>query len=223
MSFTRRRSSLETPLSPLTIPDLALLPRPLNNTTIPVGQMVSRTSKHGPSMLEHRDYDDVGTKWYKDVISFDGESGRFIESLGGAYMIQKQPGEGNEVGTIEAESQHVRLLKDADTALKKALQDETAKAWLKENKEAGFVVAIREVLNASYKRARLVDIGAGNFEVRREVGHEYRGQGGKRRDSGLDVPETHTKTDIVGVVVREIVENNGEYSLGDELEASFWE
>lgn len=220
MSFTRRRSSLEGPLSPSIIPDLALLPKPLNNTTIPVGQLVSRTSKHDPSTLEHRDYDDIGTKWYKDVIVFDSESGRFLESLGGAYMVQKQPGEGAEVGTIEAESQHVRLLKDADAALKKALQEEEAKAWLKENKEAGFVVAIREVLNASYKRARLVDLGGGNYEVRREVGHE--GQGGKRRDSGLDV-QTNTKTDIVGVVVREIIESNGEYSLGDELEASFWE
>ncbi|KAK7179895.1 hypothetical protein PSPO01_14025 [Paraphaeosphaeria sporulosa] len=221
MSFTRRRSSLEAPLSPSIIPDLALLPKPLNNKTISVGQLVSRTSKHDPSTLEHRDYDDVGSKWYKDVISFDGKSGRFIESLGGAYMVQKQPGEGTEVGTIEAESQHVRLLKDADAALEKVLRDDKAQAWLKENQEAGFVVAIRLVLNASYKRARLVDIGAGNYEVRREVGHE--GQGGKRRDSGLDVPETHTKTDIVGVVVREIVKNNGEYSLGDELEATFWE
>lgn len=221
MSFTRRRSSLETPLSPSIIPDFALLPKPFENTTISVGQMVSRASKHDPSTLEDRDYDDIGTKWYKDVISVDSESGRFIESLGGAYVVQKPLEESREVGTIEAESQHVRLLKDADAALRKTLRDEKARKWLEENKEAGFVVAIREILNASYKRARLVDVGAGNWEVRREVGHE--GQGGKRRDSGLDVPATHTRTDIVGVVVREIVANDGEYTLGDELEASFWE
>ncbi|KAF2448523.1 hypothetical protein P171DRAFT_214228 [Karstenula rhodostoma CBS 690.94] len=220
MSFTRRRSSLEAPLSPSTIPDFALLGKPLPNTAIPVGQLVSRSSKHDPSMLEHRDYDDIGTKWYKDVIIFNSESGRFLQSLGGAYIVKTQLEEGVEVGTIEAESQHVRLLKDANAALNKALQDDKAKAWLKENKEAGFVVATREVLNASYKRARLVATGAGNYEVRREVGHE--GQGGKRRDSGLDV-QTNSNTDIVGVVVREIVENNGEYSLGEELEASFWE
>jgi hypothetical protein len=222
MSFTRRRSSLETSLAPSLIPDLALLPKPLNNTTLPVGQLVSRVSKLDPSTLEHRDYDDIGTKWYKDVIVFNSESGRFLESLGSAYMVQKQPGEGAEVGTIEAESQHVRLLKDADAALKKALQDEKATAWLKENQEAGFVVAIREVLNPSYKRARLVDVGAGNYEVRREVGHQGQSQGGKRRDSGLDV-QTNSKTDIVGVVVREVVEKDGGYTLGDELEASFWE
>lgn len=219
MSFTRRRSSAEAPLSPSIIPDLALLPKPLNNTALPVGQLVSKTSKYD-STLEDRDYDDVGTRWYKDVIVFDSESNRFLESLGAAHLVQKQLEEGTEAGTIEAESQHVRLLKDADAALKKVLEDEKAKAWLKENKEAGFVVATREVTNASYKRARLVDIGAGNFEVRREVGHEN--QGVKRRDSGLDV-QTSSKTDIVGVVVREIVEKDGGYTLGDELEASFWE
>ena len=219
MSFTRRRSSAEAPLSPSIIPDLALLPKPLNNTALPVGQLVSKTSKYDAA-LEDRDYDDVGTRWYKDVIVFDSETNRFLESLGAAHLVQKQLGEGTEVGTIEAESQHVRLLKDADAALKKVVQDEKAKAWLKENKEAGFVVATREVTNPSYKRARLVDIGAGNFEVRREVGHE--GQGVKRRDSGLDV-QTSSKTDIVGVMVREIVEKDGEYALGDELEASFWE
>ena len=220
MSFTRRRSSAEGPISPSLIPDLALLPKPLNNTSLPVGQLVSKTSKYDSSALEDRDYDDVGTRWYKDVITFDSESGRFLESLGAAHLVQQQNKEGTEVGTIEAESQHVRLLKDADAALKKALQDEKAKVWLKENKEAGFVVAIREVTNASYKRARLVDIGGGNFEVRRDVGHE--GQGGKRRDSGLDV-QTSSKTDIVGVVVREILEKDGSFALGDELEASFWE
>lgn len=220
MSFTRRRSSAEAPLSPSIIPDLALLPKPLNNTAIPVGQFVSKTTKYDPSTLEDRDYDDIGTKWYKDVIIFDSQTNRFLESLGAAHLVQKQLEEGTEVGTIEAESQHVRLLKDAEAALNKALQDEQAKAWLKENKEAGFVVATREVLNASYRRARLVDIGAGNYEVRREVGHE--GQGGKRRDSGLDV-QTSSKTDLVGVVVREIIEKDGAYTLGDELEASFWE
>ncbi|KAL1593760.1 hypothetical protein SLS60_010492 [Paraconiothyrium brasiliense] len=222
MSFTRRRSSqiAEGPLSPSIIPDLALLPKPLNNTAIPVGQFVSKTAKYEPSTLEDRDYDDIGTKWYKDVIIFDSESSRFLESLGAAHLVQKQLEKGTEVGTIEAESQHVRLLKDADAALKKALQDENAQSWLKENEEAGFVVATREVLNASYKRARLVDIGAGNYEVRREVGHEGQ-QGGKRRDSGLDV-QTSSKTDLVGVVVREIIEKDGAYALGDELEASFW-
>ncbi|KAF1967446.1 hypothetical protein BU23DRAFT_483569 [Bimuria novae-zelandiae CBS 107.79] len=220
MNFTRRRSSAEAPLSPSIIPDLALLPKPLNNTAIPVGQLVSKTSKYNPSSLEDRDYDDVGTRWYKDVIVFDSTSDRFLESLGGTYFVQKQLEEGTEVGTIEAESQHVRLLKDADAALKKVLKDAKAQEWLKENKEAGFVVALREVTNASYKRATLVDVGAGNYEVRREVGHE--GQGAKRRDSGLDV-KTSSKTDIVGVVVREIIEKDGGYALGDELEPSFWE
>lgn len=220
MSFTGRRSSAAAPLSPSIIPDLALLPKPLNSTALPVGQLVSKTSKYDSAVLEDRDYDDVGTRWYKDVIVFDAESGRFLESLGAAHLLQKPLEKGKEVGTIEAESQHVRLLKDSDAALQKVVRDGEAREWLKENKEVGFVVAIREVTNASYKRARLVDVGAGNFEVRREVGHE--GQGAKRRDSGLDV-QTSSKTDIIGVVVREVVEQGGVYTLGDELEASFWE
>jgi len=220
MSITQDRSEAEAPLSPSTIPHFALLPKPLNNTAIQVGQLVSKTAKSDPSTLEDRDYDDIGTKWYKDVIIFDSKSHRFLQSLGAAHLVQKTLEEGTEVGTIEAESEHVRLLKDANASLKKALQDEKAKAWLKENKEAGFVVALREVLNGSYKRARLVDIGAGNWEVRREVGHED--QGLKRRDSGLNV-ETSSKTDIVGVVVRKIIEKDGAYTLGDELDASYWE
>ncbi|KAJ4293551.1 hypothetical protein N0V90_008834 [Kalmusia sp. IMI 367209] len=220
MSFTRRRSSVEAPLSPSIIPDLALLPKPLNDTALPVGQLVSKTSKHDSSVLEDRDFDDVGTRWYKDVIVFDSESGRFLESLGGTHLVQKQLEAGTEAGTIEAESQRVRLLKDADAALKKVVNGEGAKEWLKENKEAGLVVATREVTNASYKRAKLVDIGAGTYEVRREVGHD--GQGGKRRDSGLDV-QTSSKADIVGVVIREIIEKDGEFTLGEELEANFWE
>ena len=146
--------------------------------------------------------------------------GRFTTSLGGVHFVQ-QPSEEEEVGTIEAESQRVRMFKDQDKALLKALSTDEAKKWLEEQKDGdvGFVVATREVTNASYKRARLVDRGNGNFEVVREVGGE--GQGGKRRPSVLEV-QTNSKNDVVGVVVRKVVIDEGNLSLGAELGADFW-
>lgn len=212
-----RRSSLDAP--PAAYQELALLPKPLAPNALPVGQLVSRTSKLDPTTLEDRDYDDIGTRWYKDVIIFETESGRFVESLGAAHFVKK-PGDGKEAGTIEAPEQRVRLLKDPAAALKKALQTDEAKQWLKNNSEAGFVVAAREVTNASYKRAGLVDRGNNNWEVVREVGGA--GGDGKRRDSGLDV-RTGSKVDVVGVLVKKIVVQDGETTLGEELDTSFWQ
>jgi len=212
--------SKDTPLSPSIIPDLDLLPTPLASDTLPVGLLVSKTSKHKPTTLQDRDYDDVGTRWYKDVILIDASTGRFVSSLGGAWLVKK-PEDGHEVGTIEAPSQLVRLLKDPEAALKKVLADEGAKKWVKEHggEQPGFVVATREVVNASYKRAKLVDIGNGNWEVEREVGGE--GRDGKRRPSGLEV-ETGSKKDVVGVLVKQILIDGDDVSLGEELSTAFW-
>jgi len=220
---TRRFSSntKDTPLSPSAIPDLEVLPAPLASDALPVGLLVSKSSKHKPSSLQDRDYDDVGTRWYKDVILIDASSGRFLSSLGGVWLVKK-PEEGHEVGTIEAPSQLVRLLKDDNAALKKVVADEEAKKWIKEHggEEVGFVVAKREVVNASYKRARLEDVGNGNWEVVREVGGE--GKDGKRRPSGLEV-ETGSKKDVVGVLVKKVVVDGDEITLGDELDSTaFW-
>lgn len=215
----RRPSSNEAPLSPSAVPELAILPKPLASTALPVGQLVSKTSKLNPSTLEDRDYDDAGTRWYKDVIVFNTSSSTFLKSLGAQHIVQEKLESGTAAGTIEAEEQRVRMLKDEAASLKKVLQAEEAKQWLKDNADAGFVVATREVTNASYKRARLVDIGNGNFEVVREISGE--GQDGKRRDSGLQVNTGH-KRDVVGVVVKRVVMKDGEATLGEELAADFW-
>ncbi|OAL46804.1 hypothetical protein IQ07DRAFT_590327 [Pyrenochaeta sp. DS3sAY3a] len=217
--YSRRPSHLEAPLSPSIIPELAILPQPLPGDSIPCGQLVSKDSKHVSAALESRDFDDIGTRWYKDVVFFNTEDGRFVESFGGAHLVQKPQDAGTETATIEAEEQHVRLLKDADAAIKKVWQDEASKKWIKDQGEAGFVVAQRQVSNASYKRARLVDIGNGNWEVVREVGGED--QSGKRRDSGLPI-ETHSKWDVVGVVVMKIIVEGDDVKLGEELGAKFW-
>lgn len=156
---------------------------------------------------------------YKDVIFFNSADGRFTESFGGAHLVQKPLDKDTEAGTIEAEEQRVRLLKDDDAALQKVWQDEEAKKWIKEQDEAGFVVAHRQVSNASYKRARLVDVGNGNWEVVRETGAEDKS--GKRRDSGLPVG-TNSKWDVVGVVVRKIVIEGDEVKFGPELGAQYW-
>ena len=73
--------------------------------------------------------------------------------------------------------------------------------------------------NASYKRARLVDIGNNNWEVVREVGNED--AAGKRRDSGLPI-DTNSKWDVVGVVVKKIIVEGDHVKLGDELGAQYW-
>jgi hypothetical protein len=218
--YSRRPSHLSEPLSPSIIPDLALLPQPLPAADLPCGQLVSKTSNHNPTALEDRDFDDIGTRWYKDVIFFNTEDGRFVESFGGTHLVQKPLDKGCEAATIEAEEQRVRLLKDDDAAIKKIWQDETAKKWIKEQDEAGFVVAHRQVSNASYKRARLVDVGNGNYEVVREVGGEDKS--GKRRDSTLDVKNTESKWDTIGVVVKKIVVEGDDVKLGEELGVSYW-
>ncbi|KAH7135431.1 hypothetical protein B0J11DRAFT_159338 [Dendryphion nanum] len=223
MSARRSSSISNPPLSPSAVPDLAILPAPLAAEKLPVGQLVTKSTKLNPTTLEDKDYDDGGCRWYKDVILLSTSTGLFTESLGGAHLVQKKLEADSSVGTIEAEQMRVRLLKDADSALKKVLTSEEAKNWIKEhaqNEDVGFVTATREVINASYKRARLVDIGAGNFEVIREVGGETKE--GKRRDSGLDVPLTGSKTDVVGVVVRKVVVEGNEIKLGNELNAQFW-
>lgn len=219
----RRRSSAAAPLSPSAVPELSILPKPLAADAVPVGQLVSASSKFNPSVLEHRDFDDIGTRWYKDVIFVNSENGKFTSSLGAAHLVHGNPGSGTEVGTIEAEEMRVRMFKDDEAALKKLLQTPEAAQWVKQqlqNGDVGFVTATREVTNASYKRARLVDVGNNNFEVIREVGGE--GKDGKRRDSGLDVI-TGSKKDVVGVVVKKVVpKNGGELGLGEEIGTKFW-
>lgn len=218
--YSRRPSYLDGPLSPSIIPELAILPQPLPAEKVPCGQLVSKTSKYTSKALEDRDYDDIGTRWYKDVIFFNAEDGRFVESFGGTHLLQKPLDSGTEAGTIEAEEQRVRLLKDADAAIKKVWADADAKKWIKDQDEAGFVVAHRQVANASYKRARLRDVGNGNYEVVREVGGEDKQ--GKRRDSTLEVKNTDSKWDTIGVVVKKIVVKGDEVELGEELGVSYW-
>jgi hypothetical protein len=219
--YSRRPSYLSEPLSPSIIPELAILPQPLPAADLPCGQLVSKSSKHNPTTLVDRDFDDIGTQWYKDVIFFNSEDGRFVESFGGTHLVQKPLDEGTEVGTIEAVEQRVRILKDAEAAIKKIwLEEPAAKKWVQEQDEAGFVVAYRQLANASYKRARLHDVGNGNYEVVREVGGEDKS--GKRRDSTLDVRNTDSKWDTVGVLVRRIVMEGDDVGLGGELGVSYW-
>lgn len=220
--YSRRPSHLSEPLSPSTIPELAILPQPLSPSALPCGQLVSRRSKHTPSTLHDRDYDDIGTRWYKDVIFFDANTGNFIASFGGTHLVDKPLGPGQQAGTIEAEEQTVRLLKDPERSLKQIwAADDAARSWIREQDEAGIVVAVRAVSNASYKRARLVDTGLGSWEVVREVGGAD--GAGKRRDSGLDVRSTDSKLDVVGVVVRRIVMEGDDVGLGGELGAEYWD
>ncbi|KAF2746153.1 hypothetical protein M011DRAFT_405227 [Sporormia fimetaria CBS 119925] len=208
-------------VSPSSLPDLSILPLPLPASALPVGQLVSKHSQYNPTTLSDRDYDDAGTRWYKDVVLLS-RNGEFIKSLGGVLYIPK-PSEGTEVGTIEAREMIVRMLKDPEAALRKVLSDEGARRWIEEQEdgaEIGFVTAVREVVNPSYRHATLVDRGAGNWEVVRAVGGQ--GQGGqKRRGSGLDV-DTGSKMDAVGVIVKELVVGESVRLGEEELGTGFW-
>lgn len=222
--YSRRPSHLSEPLSPSLIPELTLLPVPLAPASLPCGLLVSPSSKHTPTTLTDRDYDDVGTRWYKDVIFLSRSTGAFTESFGGTHLLEKPLAADQEAGTIEAEEQRVRMLKDPESSLKKLwAEDEQAREWIRQHAgedKAGFVTAVRALGNASYKRAKLVETGLGNWEVVREVGGE--GKKGGRRDSGLEVRPTNSKMDVVGVVVRRIVMEGDDVGLGGELGAEYW-
>ncbi|KAF2177464.1 hypothetical protein K469DRAFT_732432 [Zopfia rhizophila CBS 207.26] len=217
MSVPTSPSTANAPLPPSALPELQVLPTPLAADKLLVGQLLSKSNeKFTPNTLEDRDYDDVGSRWYKDVILVDEATSRFREGLGANHLISK-PAAGIEVGTIEAEEMRVRLLKDPSAALKKVTGSLEGKAWLEQHGgkgEVGFVTAVREVTNASYKRAGLVEAGNGLWEVVREVGGQ--GSDGKRRGSGLEV-KTGSKRDIVGVEVRKVVAESGEVKLGEVL------
>jgi hypothetical protein len=127
------------------------------------------------------------------------------------------------MGTIEAEETCVRSLKDPHAALSKRLNTGDTKSWVKEQAQkgnVGFVTAVREVTNASYKRATLKDLGNGTWEVVREVGGEE--SDGKRRGSSLDV-QTGSKKDAVGVSMRKVIVNGVDITLGDDMSTEMFE
>jgi hypothetical protein len=67
----------------------------------------------------------------------------------------------------------------------------------------------------------LVDVGNGNYEVVREVGGEDN-SGKKRRDSTLEVRNTDSKWDTIGVIVKKIVVEGDKVRLSEELGVSYW-
>jgi len=216
-------------------PTLHLPPNPLPTSALPVGLLLPRTTTpestplnpntttSNTPALSDRDFDDAGSQWYKDVITLSTTNGWFLNSLGGVKILESQPPKDQELGTIEAEEMRVRSLKDAVSALKKVENSEEGKKWVElvrkqqeEGKLLGFVTAVREVKNASYKHAKVVKTAGGMWEVVREV-HAEEAAGKKRRDSGLDVI-TGSKWDAVGVEVRRVtILNDGSLELGDVL------
>ncbi|KAF2467782.1 uncharacterized protein BDR25DRAFT_59598 [Lindgomyces ingoldianus] len=222
---TSTSPTVKSPLSPSALPEFALLPAPLAADSTPVGQLISHTGTLDPTALSDRDYDDIGTRWYKDVVTFRTATDLFTSSLGATLFVNK-PAEGEEIGTIEAEEMRVRMLKNPDDALQKVLHGNGGNGtlmWLGlERGEIGFVTAVREVSNASYKRAGLVEAGNGLWEVVREVEAREKGDG-MRRDSGLEV-QTGSKRDVVGVVVRKVIHGgeDGVVRLGEEMGVEFW-
>jgi hypothetical protein len=79
--------------------------------------------KHSPAALADRDFDNIGTCHYKGVVFCNAEDGRPTDSFGGTNLVQKSTKHDLATGTIEAEEQRMRLLKDT---LKKVWQDEPA-------------------------------------------------------------------------------------------------
>lgn len=149
------------------------------------------------------------------------QAGELTASLGGSLFLER-PAEGTQLLSLEAENTIVRALKDTSTALKTVCSTPEAQAWLRQQVQAGedvyFVSAVQEAKNASFKRASVIDAGNGLVKVSREI--EQTGQGGVRRDSGLEVP-TGTKNDALALELRRVVltDETGQLSaeLGDAL------
>ena len=203
--------------SPSSLPELSILPTPIAADDLPVGQLISKDGKLNPNSLLDRDYDDCGGRWYKDVVILSTKTKKFLASLGGVHLVDKPLEPDTEAGTIEAEEERVRLLKDPNAALAKRLKAGDTMSWVKEQAQkgdVGFVTAIREVKNASYKRATFEPAGLNQWSVEREVGGE--GENAKRRDSGLDV-QTGSKRDVVSALVRKVVVDGDQIILGDEM------
>ncbi|KAF2198873.1 hypothetical protein GQ43DRAFT_442991 [Delitschia confertaspora ATCC 74209] len=228
----------------LGIPPLTLLPSPLPSTALQVGRLITKPAPSSPSsylnpsrILIDQDYDDVGHRWYKDVVRVSSVPNKdtkkdgvvFEQSLGASLLIPEKDRptkEGEELGTIESEEVIVRMLKDPTAALNKIFQNEEGKTWLQniiksgQNNDVYMITALRTVKAASYKRAALIPAGPqkGLWEVVRyvpegegeeeDIRHTGQGKGKKRRDSGLEV-DTGSKWDVVGVEIRR-VEMDGE-------------
>ncbi|KAF2142726.1 uncharacterized protein K452DRAFT_286363 [Aplosporella prunicola CBS 121167] len=184
--------------------------------------------------LRDKDYDDTRmTAWYKDVAALSSQ-GNFLKSLGGELLVPRPRRNSTRLVSIEAEKFAVRALKQPIAAFTQVTHAPAAGTFLLQAAQAKkpvyFVAATQELTNASYSHARARDAGNGLVEVARErrgsmadapptideeavaesptdtaapaIG-EPRPRWQRRRDSGFEEP-THTKSDVLGVELREV-------------------
>lgn len=158
-------------------------------------------------------------------------SGRVTSSLGANLLLPRQAPETTLV-LLEAENMSVRTLKDPQGVLKRVCGPSEAAIWLKAHKEAGeevyFVSAVKEVKNASFRRASLIDAGNDMVKVRKLIQMEAAAQGeGLERvnSAGSDIMDigSSAKSDVIAVEVRKIIAKDGGVELGEIVEKSLWD
>lgn len=210
----------------------ALLPKPFPTATFIVGDLLTDpTNPAAPNLyrpkgaLSDRDYDDTRTTaYYKDVATVSQTSGNFVRSLGGELLVRRPKRADVGFCSIEAERAAVRGFKSNTDAFEKVVASEGAKQWLlkaaESHKPVYFVAAVQEAVNAKYSHALARDAGNGLVEVEKEVRSpsvsmsneeaiDLSGEATanmrpmKRRDSAFEKP-THTKTDVLGLELREV-------------------
>ncbi|KAK7512458.1 uncharacterized protein IWZ02DRAFT_461744 [Phyllosticta citriasiana] len=208
----------------------ALLPKPFPSATYVVGDLLTDpTNPTAPTLhrpkgaLSDRDYDDTRTTaYYKDIATVSPASGNFARSLGGELLVRRPKRADVGFCSIEAERAAVRGFKSNTDAFEKAVFSEGAKQWLLKAAEAHkpvyFVAAVQEVVNAKYSHAHARDAGNGLLEVEKEARSPSdpseeavdltteapaNKRPMKRRDSAFEKP-THTKTDVLGLELREV-------------------
>ncbi|KAK7612877.1 hypothetical protein JOL62DRAFT_539886 [Phyllosticta paracitricarpa] len=193
----------------------ALLPKPFPSATYVVGDLLTDpTNPTAPTLhrpkgaLSDRDYDDTRTTaYYKDIATVSPASGNFARSLGGELLVRRPKRADIGFCSIEAERAAVRGFKSNTDAFEKAVFSEGAKQWLLKAAEAHkpvyFVAAVQEVVNAKYSHAQARDAGNGLLEVEKEARSPSDPSEEARRDSAFEKP-THTKTDVLGLELREV-------------------
>jgi len=212
---------------------LHLLPKPLPRGSYTVGTLLIKPSTSSnplsPSVLGDRDYDDTHTvEWYKDILSL-APSGTFIKSLGANLFLPKQEPE-TQLVSLEAERMSIRTLKDYEGTLGRVTGTPDAEVWLKEQVKAGeevyFVSAVKEVKNASFRRASVKEAGNGLVEVKKMAQTETQPDG-ERRDSGSDLGlGTTAKSDVIAVELMKVLvtEQDGKLAvkMGEVLNGNLW-
>lgn len=153
----------------MTNPGISLLPKPLPSDQLFLGQFLSQPlhpeidSFASASTSEIDELSDFFIHArYKDLFSLDAE-GRFAQSYGARFDLGRVWRQ-RSLLSVTAEQVISRTLESAREAFELVCNDPETREWLFERAQNGaqtlyFVVGIKELKNAKFKRAKLGDGG----------------------------------------------------------------